>query len=124
MRIKNLRSTPATTTIANVTCYYDHGEEGSNLSIFNDAVIAPGGSFPPGGPQYIETKRSGTCATASSLFDLGVKGGSVVRVQELQGNYIISSAPGISMSFNNGGSPATILITLFDGSSAEAAQSE
>ncbi|HEY0021015.1 MAG TPA: hypothetical protein VGC13_32235 [Longimicrobium sp.] len=112
MSIKNTMSTPATMTLGEVHCFYDHGEEGSNPSIFDGAVIAPGGTFPPGGPQYIEAKGSGTCAIASSFFDLGVKGGSVVQVQEGQHEYIVRSAPGISPNVQNTDPQAKITITL------------
>jgi len=39
---------PVTVTVTDVTCMYDHGTNGSNLSLFNNATIPAGEALPSG----------------------------------------------------------------------------
>src|ERR1700761_2131560 len=74
MKITNNRSEAVTVAVSKVNCMYDHGDQGSNLSLFNNATIQPGQSLPSGSPQYIEADSSGlTCVVEDSEFYLTFK---------------------------------------------------
>lgn len=70
MTVKNNRPTNIRTLISEVECMYDHGDEGSNLALFNGAVISGNSQLPGSGGQYIEAKASGTCFFLPSMFNL------------------------------------------------------
>ena len=72
LNVVNNRPQPLRLFITNVNCMYDHGDEGSNLSLFNNAVVGPQSALPVSGTQYIEVKASGSCAFQSSTFNLKV----------------------------------------------------
>lgn len=74
MRVVNSRSIPVTTVITNVVCMYDNGEENSNLSLFNNATVPPGGAVPEENGQFIESKSGlfSSCLTTPSTFTLTV----------------------------------------------------
>lgn len=79
MQITNHRSEAVTVAVNGVNCMYDHGDQGSNLSLFN-ATIAAGAALPGSGTQYIESKSSDSCAFETTTFTLTftAAGGSVV----------------------------------------------
>lgn len=78
---------PIVTWIQDVKCMFDGGLEGSNLQVFENAVIQHDTAWPPNGPQYIEAIGSGDCATEWSGFTL--------HVRELYANIIIEARMGI-----------------------------
>jgi uncharacterized protein YjbI with pentapeptide repeats len=73
MKITNNSSQAVTVTVTDVTCMYDHGTNGSNLSLFNNATIPAGEALPGGSPQYIESKSSDECAFETTNFSLTFK---------------------------------------------------
>lgn len=73
MTIQNQRSEAIRTFITEVQCMHDDGEEGSNLSLFNDARIESETQLPRTSGQYIEAKASGTCFFKNALFNLKIQ---------------------------------------------------
>src|SRR2546421_5584843 len=73
LNVQNNRSAAVQLFITNVECMFDNGEEGSNLSLFNNADVPPGGALPGGKGQYIEAKASGGCFFDASTFNLKVE---------------------------------------------------
>jgi hypothetical protein len=124
MTINNTTAAAVTTLINNVKCMYDNGQEGSNLSLFNNATIAARTQLPAGKGQYIEVKASGGCAFESSHFTVQLKSGGAVEISESSNNYHGKSVPGIGVNINNSGKQALITLTLYSPGSAEAAQFE
>lgn len=132
MRVQNEMGEGVTTYVSDLHCMYDGGREGSNLSVFDNAVIQPGGAYPPAGPQYIETEASGACATLPSSFTLeikyytpdgpsrGVEGGwipadELFTITESGGQYACSSASKlVAVKIDNGGDQSTIDIVVSD----------
>ncbi|WP_320779241.1 hypothetical protein [Streptomyces sp. CRN 30] len=72
MNVTNNRSTDLRLFILGVNCMYDNGDEGSDLSAFNNTVVSAGTTFPGGNGQFIETKNSGGCFGETSTFTLKV----------------------------------------------------
>jgi hypothetical protein len=74
MNIQNNRSEPIQTFLTNVSCMFDGGTQGSNLSLFNNATIPPHSSLPQGWNQYIEVDATGGCFFASqSTFNIKIE---------------------------------------------------
>ena len=73
MQITNNRSGAVSVEVSGVNCMYDHGTNGSNLSLFNNATIASGEKLPSGSPQYIESNNSDGCAFEQTTFYLTFK---------------------------------------------------
>jgi hypothetical protein len=75
MKVINNRSTAIKTYVTNINCMYDQGKEGSNLSLFNNALINPHTSLPNDGGhgQYIEANADGTCFFSDSTFTLKIE---------------------------------------------------
>jgi len=70
--VQNNRSQPLRLFVTDVQCMYDNGDEGSNLSLFNNAVVGGRTALPSSGGQYIEVKASGSCFFETSTFHLKV----------------------------------------------------
>ena len=70
MTVTNRSTSIVTTGVSSQTCMYDNGDDGSNVSFFNNIAILPNSSAPSGGSQYIEAKSSGSCAFEASSFTL------------------------------------------------------
>ncbi|GGT21816.1 hypothetical protein GCM10010271_26430 [Streptomyces kurssanovii] len=70
MKVVNVSNLALQTFVTDVECMYDNGQEGSNLSAFNDTNIGPGVAYPSDTGQFIETKNSGSCFGVTSTFDL------------------------------------------------------
>lgn len=69
-------------------CMYDHGAEGSNISLWNGQTIAPQSAIPSNGwkaPQYIEADGHWSfpcgCACEQSQFTLGFQNGASVELK-------------------------------------------
>ncbi len=71
MTLTNDRSEALRTFIDDVQCMYEHGQYGSRLDIFDNAVIQPRSAFPAKGAN-IQAKASGACNSMTSHFDLKV----------------------------------------------------
>lgn len=70
--VQNNRGQALRLFVTNVNCMYDNGDEGSNLSLFNNAVVPVSGTLPSTGTQYIEVNASGACFFEASTFNLKV----------------------------------------------------
>ena len=74
MKVVNNRATPIQTFVTGIVCMYDNGDQGSNLSLFNNVVIAGSTSLPASGEgQYIEEIGSGGCALQESTFSVKIE---------------------------------------------------
>lgn len=124
MNVTNTTGNAITTLINDVNCMYDNGQEGSNLSLFNNASIAAGQTLPGGQGQYIEAKASGSCAFQASNFTVQIVGGPSVQITESGNNYYGNSVPGIGVNINNSGDQAIITLTVYQPGTAEAAKFE
>lgn len=119
MRIVNDSSKTVTTNITNQNCMYDNGQEGSNLSFFNNLSIGPGVKEPASGGQYIEAKGSGSCFFESSTFTLVIKGlnssNASANFVDSNQNWSCSGQPSnVNVNINNSGDQASIVVTLSD----------
>jgi hypothetical protein len=121
MTVVNNRAGQVLTFVTDVDCMYDNGDEGSNLSLFNDAKIEAGGSLPGGGNgQYIEAKASGSCFFNPSTFTLKVEDaatatiiGHVVFTDNSQNwTYENDNQDVIDVYCNNSGDQARIKVTI------------
>jgi hypothetical protein len=123
MRVTNNRKTDIQLFVTNVQCMYDNGEEGSNLSLFNNAIVPASQALPvPGGNgQYIEVKASGGCFFETSTFNLKVE--DVVNHVEIgeadfsedDENWSLADNTNkdvIDVMINNSGDQAQIAITV------------
>src|SRR4051794_6604614 len=97
MHVTNNRSTPIQLFVTDVTCVYDNGDQGSDLSLFNNTTVGATSSLPGSGNQYIEARNSGDCFLAPSNFTLKVEDagnhaiiGQVV-FEESSDNWTVSS---------------------------------
>lgn len=80
LQVVNNRAGQVLTFITDVDCMYDNGDEGSNLSLFNDAEIEAGASLPAGSGQYIEAKASGSCFFNDSTFTIKVEDAATATI--------------------------------------------
>jgi len=122
MKILNQRSEDIKTYVINVECMYDQGAEGSNLSLFNDAVIDNNSSLPSGGGhgQYVEAKGSGGCFFDDSTFSIKIEDATnsviIGQVDFTDGNHNWSASNSnkdvIDVYINNSGDQAVIKITV------------
>lgn len=71
-KVQNNRSRPLRLFVTDVNCMYDNGDQGSNLSLFNNATVPGSGALPSDGTQYIEVNASGGCFFQTSTFHLKV----------------------------------------------------
>jgi hypothetical protein len=124
MQVYNSTGDTATIWITNVSCFYQNGEEGSNLQAFNGAIIGPGKLFPPN-PVYIEAKGSGGCWFTPSHFNLGWEGREPT-ISVGSGDWVHSEVPGIGIQIVQGRDhpQAKIIATLYKPGSPEAAEFE
>lgn len=121
MRVHNSTAVTITIWITNVHCMYDHGEEGSNLHIFNGAEIPPGEWY-PGHRQYIEANGSGGCWFTPSSFNLGWAGREAT-IEVSSGNWGHRDVPGIAIEIEDG-EQANIHAWFYEPDSAEGAKFE
>ncbi|MFP2904151.1 hypothetical protein ACLESD_03570 [Pyxidicoccus sp. 3LFB2] len=121
MTVTNNRSTPIRLFVTDVECMYDNGDDGSNLSTFNNAVVGANASLPTSGSQYIEAKNSGGCWGADSTFTLKIVDDNdkadigSVGFTENNENYDTSSNTNkdvIDVYINNSGAQARITVTI------------
>jgi hypothetical protein len=107
--------------VTNVECMYDNGAEGSNLSLFNNAVVASGGALPASGTQYIEVKASGSCAFSDSTFNLKITDDADKAIigeadfVESGNNWDLDKNTNedvINVMINNSGDQASITVTI------------
>ncbi len=119
MVVKNDTSRPVRTLVTDVNCIFDNGEERSNISIFNDAIIAGNSSLPASGSQYIEAKNSGTCFFEASTFKLKImnEDGTMLSVIDFwdrtaHWNYTQDTSDWVSVFVNNTSEQGTIKITV------------
>jgi hypothetical protein len=124
MTVTNRTQKPITTLINNVECMYDHGDERSNLSLFNNVTIKPGDSLPGATGQFIKAKASGGCAFKPSYFTLQVVGVGTVGISERHSEYSGKSVSGIALGIDNSGKQATITMLVYTPGTAEAAEFE
>jgi hypothetical protein len=120
MNVINNRSEPILLFITDVACMYDNGDQGSNLSLFNNAKVATTSSLPPGGTQYIEAKASGGCAFSDSTFTVKVEDSSTQTII----GHVAFDDPGQNWTYrndnedvidvycNNSGDQARITVTV------------
>lgn len=122
LKVVNNRSTPIQGFVTGVECMYDHGEQGSNLSLFNNAVI-PGSSSLPASEagQYIEETGSGECAFLVSTFSLKIEDATnhaiigQIDFREDSDNYEVSNNDNkdvLDVYLNNSSPQAQIQITV------------
>lgn len=121
MHVTNDRSTPIHLFVTDVTCVYDNGTDGSDLSLFNNAIVPASSQLPGSGNQYIEARNSGDCFLVPSYFTLKVEDqgndaiiGSVVFM-ESDDNWSVSSNSNtdvIDVDIDNSGDQAQIAVTV------------
>jgi hypothetical protein len=118
MSVTSNRTEALRTFITDVNCMYDNGDEGSDLSVFNNAVINSKSTL---GPQYIEAKGSGSCFFESSNFSLQVtedSDGSIIGIvvfQDSDENWAVASNenPGVVNAYvNNSAGQAEINVVV------------
>jgi hypothetical protein len=119
MSLHNNRKETISVFVVDVNCMFDDGEQGSNLSLFNNAQVPSGTSLPASGRQYIEVKASGGCFFQDSNFTLKIEGSSGAIIgnavfTESDNNYSSSSTNTdlIDILLNNSGDQATITVTV------------
>jgi hypothetical protein len=121
MKVVNNRSDVVQTFVTDVNCMYDGGEDGSDLSLFNNAKIDAGSSVPDAQQgQYIEAKNSGGCFFESSTFTLKVEDGTnhvvigqvVFEDSSENWNFTSSNPDVIDVYVNNSGDQAVIQVTV------------
>lgn len=121
MNVVNNRSEPILLFITDVACMFDNGDEGSNLSLFNNAKVAGESSLPAGGgTQYIEAKASGSCFFNDSTFTVKVENsgtqtiiGHVAFTDSGQNwTYKNDNEDVIDVYCNNSGDQARITVTV------------
>lgn len=119
--VQNNRTNPLRLFVTNVNCMYDNGDEGSNLSLFNNAVVAAKAALPASGGQYIEVKASGGCAFQSSTFNLRVTDeatGAIIGeadFNETSNNWYLGDNTNpdiINVMINNSGDQARMTVTV------------
>jgi len=119
--VQNNRSNSLRLFVTNVNCMYDNGSEGSNLSLFNNAVVAAKTALPSSGGQYIEVKASGSCAFESSTFNLRVtddSNGAIIGEAdfvESSNNWSLGDNTNpdvINVMINNSGDQARMTVTV------------
>lgn len=120
MTVKNNRSGAIHLYITDVQCMYDDGDEGSNLSLFNNAVVNGGAQLPSGSGQYIEAKASGSCFLDDSTFTVKIEDNSNSAIighvafddNSENWNYTNDNQDVIDVYVNNSGDQAIINITV------------
>lgn len=73
MNVVNNRSKSIHLFVTDVACMFDNGEQGSNLSLFNNTKVPGGSSLPAAGTQYIEADATGGCFFNDSTFTVKVE---------------------------------------------------
>ncbi len=99
---------------------FDNGDEGSDLSLFNNAKVAEESSLPPGGTQYIEAKASGGCFLTDSTFTLKVEDSATQAIighvaftdSAKNWTYTNDNEDVIDVYCNNSGDQARITVTI------------
>jgi len=121
MNVVNNRSEALRLYVTNVQCMYDNGDQGSNLSLFNNAVVNGGAALPASGTQYIEVKASGGCFFETSTFNLKVTDDSDKAIigeadlLENDNNWYLDKNTNedvINVMINNSGDQARITVTV------------
>ncbi|HTZ45078.1 MAG TPA: hypothetical protein VMB79_14560 [Jatrophihabitans sp.] len=121
LNVQNNRSEALRLFVTNVNCMYDNGDEGSNLSLFNNAVVQPNSALPASGGQYIEVKASGSCAFETSTFNLKITDDTNNAIigeadfVESSNNWDLGSNTNpdvINVMINNSGDQARITVTV------------
>jgi hypothetical protein len=108
MKVINSTQSSAATTISNVSCMYENGEQGSNLQQFN-ATIGAGQTL---GPIYIESIGSGGCYFEYSYFNLNWNN-NAVTINAADSDYTSNQAPGIAVAIDNSGKQSNVVVTLY-----------
>jgi hypothetical protein len=121
MHVTNNRAKPLQLFITDVTCVYDNNDQGSDLSLFNNATVPATSQLPAAGNQYIEARNSGDCFLVTSYFTLKVEDqsndaiiGSVI-LEESGDNWDVSSNSNtdvIDVNIDNSGDQARIVVTV------------
>jgi hypothetical protein len=121
LNVQNNRSQALRLFVTDVTCMYDNGDEGSNLSLFNNAVVGAGAALPATGSQYIEVKASGSCFFDDSTFHLKVTddaNGAIIGeadFDESDNNWSLAKNTNpdvINVMINNSGDQARMTVTV------------
>lgn len=120
LQVVNNRGGQVLVFVTDVDCMYDNGDEGSNLSLFNDAKIEAGAKLPAGSGQYIEAKGSGSCFFTTSTFTLKVEDagtstiiGRVAFSDSSQNwTYDNDNPDVLDVYCNNSGAQARIVVTV------------
>jgi hypothetical protein len=121
MTVINNRTEAIHLYITDVQCMYDDGHDGSELSLFNDAVLQPNTKLPNNDKgQYIEAKASGTCFFDNSQFTVKIEDDSnsaIIGHVAFDDNsedwkYTNDNEDVIDVYVNNSGDQAIINITV------------
>jgi hypothetical protein len=120
MTVINNRTEAIHLYITDVQCMYDNGDDGSNLSLFNNAVVQPTSQLPSGSGQYIEAKASGSCFFDDSTFTVKIEDNSNSAIighvafsdSSENWNYTNDNEDVIDVYVNNSGDQAVINITV------------
>jgi hypothetical protein len=121
LTVTNNRSGAVRLFVTNVSCMYDNGDQGSRLSMFNNALVSPSGSLPAGGGQYIEVNATGGCFFLVSTFDIKVTDESnsaiigTAAFKEADLNWYLDSNSNedvINVMINNSGQQARMVVTI------------
>ncbi|GLV53315.1 hypothetical protein KDH_01700 [Dictyobacter sp. S3.2.2.5] len=115
MTVKNELPTPLQLFVEDTQCMYDGGQEGSNLSLFNDVVLQSNQILPASGRQYIEAKASGGCFLEPSSFTLNASNIGKVTIVESGNNYYANdntNPDALSININNSGDQAVITVIV------------
>jgi hypothetical protein len=114
MSIVNQSANPVTVFVGTQTCMYDNGDDGSELSLFNNVTVPAGEQFPVNGSGiYIEAKSSGECGLQPSKFGLSFSVGAAFTFTESDSNWsTIDHSNLVSVEINNEQAHATIEIAI------------
>jgi hypothetical protein len=119
--VRNNRAQALRLFVTDVNCMYDNGAEGSNLSLFNNAVVGSQASLPTSGSQYIEVKASGGCFFQDSTFHLKVTDDNNSAIigeadfRETDNNWYLDKNTNpdvINVMINNSGDQAQMTVTV------------
>lgn len=124
MKVLNTRGSDIQSFVINVNCMYDNGDEGSNLSLFDNAKVPGGETLPDdsGHGQYIEAKGSGGCWGTDSTFSVKIEDAGTAAIigqvdftdSSHNWNYSTTNPDVIDVYVNNADQQAIIRITVED----------
>lgn len=89
MTVRNKSGGEVETRVRDVECMFDRGDEGSNVSLWDEVKIPNGASLPANGAQYIEARAGGDCLFSPSQFTLVFDGVGSVTLKDVSKNWFV-----------------------------------